>query len=774
MESGNAVYVAVTCPASLPPAYIVTQFTALKPNVLAYLRSIRGLTAIGDVTEVSPAETTGGGSTTGTSSGSGSTTGTSSGSGSTTGTSSGSGSTTGTSSGRGSTTGTSESSGNKVYAQLSGLTSLANLSPADKSTITQTVITQLNIASLGGSASLLESGNAVYVAVTCPASLPPAYIVTQFTALKPNVLAYLRSIRGLTAIGDVTQVSPAETTGGGSTTGTSSGSGSTTGTSSGSGSTTGTTSGSGSTTGTTSGGGSQPTGNGSITVQLKGLSSLNQLNDDQQQKITNTVTTRLNIGSLGGFCTLTEDADHRVMLVIHCPSQIPPSNMATRYNNSKDDLLLHINYPTAIPNLTGLGDADAGSAVHGGVGGPDNAGSGSGSTGSTTGSGGGPQTGSTPGSGNVSVMLQGLSSLYQLTNQQRQQITDTVTTRLNIGSLGGFCTLTEDADHRVMLVIHCPSQIPPSNMATLYNNSKDDLLLHINLPTAIPNLTGLGDANTGASTGPQLPHGPKFRFQLEGIWSLRNLDEDTQNGIRNKTATALSVPSDRVGLSSSEGAVFVQVVAPQNESIQQTAKRYTQSIDVLSSQLQQLVPSIKVLSPPQATTSDLNLHQEKPKITLPLQGITSVSQFPNGVQSAQNAVAQSLGLPPSNAEIKEMNGSVVVVLTPTEAISASRITQLIPGASIPYIIQNMTSGLVITSGTPQRSVTSKNVTVHVKQLNAKNEYDLRVDTASTLGSFKSQLASNTGILPADQQLALQGSQIISESDDTTLAEIGMA
>ena len=214
-----------------------------------------------------------------------------------------------------------------------------------------------------------------------------------------------------------------------------------------------------------------------------------------------------------------------------------------------------------------------------------------------------------------------------------------------------------------------------------------------------------------------------------------------------------------MGISSSEGAVFVQVVTPKNESLQQTAKRYTQSIHVLSSQLQQLVPSIKVLSPPQATTSDLNLHQEKPKITVPHQGVTLVSQFLYGVQSAQNAVAQSLGHPLSNAEIKEVNGSIVIVLTPTETISASRITQLISGASIPYIIQNMTSGLVVTSGAPQRSVTSKNVTVHVKQLNAKNEYDLQVDTASTLGSFKSQLANHTGMPPADQQLALQGSQI---------------
>ena len=76
----------------------------------------------------------------------------------------------------------------KVYAQLIGLTSLANLSPADQSTITSTVIIQLNIVTQGATASLLESGNAVYVAVTCPASLSPAYIVAQFTALKPTVL----------------------------------------------------------------------------------------------------------------------------------------------------------------------------------------------------------------------------------------------------------------------------------------------------------------------------------------------------------------------------------------------------------------------------------------------------------------------------------------------------------------------------------------------------------------------------------------------------------
>ena len=539
---------------------------------------------------------------------------------------------------------------NEVYAQLIGLTSLTGLNHDEQNLIKQTVVTQLNIGTIGGSASLFESGQAVYVAVTCPPQLPPSTMVPYFSQLRANILPYLRSISALTAIGDVTQTRP-----------------------------------------------STGTGSGSPSAGTRGTTHPADTNADNH----------------GGVQSGSRPT--------------PPSGTQSGTSTSGGE-------HSGTSSASASGDA-----------------------------------------GVVYAQLKGLSNLGQLTEAQQTLIKDTVTNRLGIGGIGGSTTLTE-SDHSVMLVINCPPQIPPSSMVPRFNNFKADLLRNINYPTPIPNLVGLGDARTqsSSSSGPEgLPNGLKVRFQLLGVLNLKILSKHTQNSVREKTSSIVSVPKDHIGFLNSDGGVHVQIVAPQNENLHSVAGRIKKNLQTLSAQLQLLSPNIKGISPPQATTSDLGIHKENPKVTLRIEGITSVSQIVGGVSGAETAVAMSLGLPPSNVEIKDSSGGVVVVFTPSDKVPAPRIVELLKSVDVAFILSNLTGGRVTRVGAPQRLVTAKNVRVNIKELNAKKEFQLTISTAATLGSFKREIETHTHIAPPDQMLALGGSQIISEADDTTLAEIGI-
>lgn len=141
----------------------------------------------------------------------------------------------------------------------------------------------------------------------------------------------------------------------------------------------------------------------------------------------------------------------------------------------------------------------------------------------------------------VYALLEGLLNFSHLTATQQKKITDTVTTCLNIGTLGGSSSLTE-TNQMVIVTIKCPPQIPPSNVVTLFKNSKADLIANINSLFPIPNLTALRDAQIQTQPGRLdiLPSGPRVCFQLNGVLSLENFPEDVQNNIQKQQLMLLA------------------------------------------------------------------------------------------------------------------------------------------------------------------------------------------------------------------------------------------
>ena len=499
---------------------------------------------------------------------------------------------------------------------------------------------------------------------------------------------------------------------------------------------------------------------------VEGVTSLSQIQAADQQKITDTVIARLNVG---GSATLSE-VNNLVIINLNYTPHFTEEVIVVRFNQTKADIIANMNWPVPIPNITGLSDATPTIPDDGGptdpdpdpdvpdIGGP---------------AGGAP--GKQTDSGIVYSLLEGVASLSSLTTAEQTKITDTVSVRLNISALGGSSELTT-INELVVLQINCPAQIPSDSMASIFNNSKPDLLANINFPTPISNLTGFGDAIIKPSSGEViiLPSGPKIRFQLQGVITLENLSEDVQKSIRETTANITGVPSTRIGVSYVDGGVYVQLVKPDGKDLRQFGEEVKQHHDTLATKLEELSPNITGIGAVQASAEDLGFHTEEAKVTVSVQGLTSLSEITSGVKAAEAAIAGSIGLPAENVELKEKDGGLIVVFTPTSTHSAEYITQLLPNANIAYILNNMSGGNhELDTGTPNREVESKDVAIKLKNMNTSQEYDVTVDTASTLGAFKVQVEALTQISPGNQIIAFGGSQVIEKPDDTTLGEMGV-
>ena len=512
---------------------------------------------------------------------------------------------------------------------------------------------------------------------------------------------------------------------------------------------------------------------------LQGVSSLSQLSSTEQKKITDTVIARLVVG---GTASLSQ-SNNIVILNWHYPTQYSADTMVTRFNQGRADILANINWPTPIAGLNGFGDASTtvptgGDGGDGGDGGEGGEGGDGGDTPppdcETGGGGGGP--GKPQDSGVVYAVVDGISAISDLSAADQSKITDTVVVRLNIGALGGSAVLSV-VNELVVLEIRCPVQIPSNEMVKLFNTSKADILANINYPTPISNLKGLGDAIAKPVSGEViiLPNKPKVRFQLLGVLTLDNLPIDTRESVRETTSTVTGVSSTLIGIAQVDGGVFVQVVTPDDKDVRQFGDELKLKHDTLVTKLGEVSSNITGIGPFQASASDLGIQQQEAKVSVPVQGLTSLSQITSGVEVAEATLAGLVGVPPENVDITEKDGGLVVTFTPTATVSATYLAQIVPNANIDFVLNNLCGGNQnIVIGTPAREVESKMVAIKVKDLNTNVTYDLTADTASTLGAFRVQIETVSQISPGNQILALGGTQVIESPDDTTLGEMGIA
>jgi GH18 family chitinase len=643
-------------------------------------------------------------------------------------------------------------------------------------------------------------------------------MVPYFNGRRNGIIAYIHALSAnlskITGFGDATQIDP--------TSGGSSAKDSTTTPDTDTGGSTGTDT--GGTTGTDT---RSPTDTDTgaqsdrVYAQLLGIDTLNQLPSSDKKIIIDTAVTQLNIGSIGGSVELVE-GNNAVYIAINCPPQIPPTTMVPYFNQRRNGIIAYIHALSAnLSKITGFGDATRIDPTSGGSSGTDttsttgtDTGGSTGTdttsttgtdtggttgtdttsaTGTDTGGSTGTETGGTTGTdttsttdndtGVVYANLLGILNLDQLTDTQRQKITTTVQNRV-IQLSSGSASLTESVG-KVILEISCPAQIPPSVMKPRFDSQKADLLANINFPSAIPGLTGFsnayivaGDNNLKPDDLP-LPAGPKVRFQLIGVLELKSLPNVVQDNIRSKTASITGIPKQRIGLVYTDGRVYVQIVPPDGKTVKQVGAIVKQNRSTLSTQLSALSHNIKDIGTPQATAADLGVVQEIPKVEILLPGVSSLSQLSGLEQQVKTVIANAIGLTPSsNVELKQNTASTVsAVLTPTNTLPAAIMKQALSNTLDTYIIPNLkaiTNGVIAGAGNPSLSVTAKTVAITIKDLNTQREHpNTSINTAWTIGELKAKIQSLTNIQPSRQVLALGGSQIISDPDDTTLAEVGL-
>ena len=89
-------------------------------------------------------------------------------------------------------------------------------------------------------------------------------------------------------------------------------------------------------------------------------------------------------------------------------------------------------------------------------------------------------------------VLQGVSSLSQLSSTEQKKITDTVIARLVVG---GTTSLSE-SNNMVILNWHYPTRYSADSMVTRFNQGRADILANINWPVPVAHLTGFADATT--------------------------------------------------------------------------------------------------------------------------------------------------------------------------------------------------------------------------------------------------------------------------------------